>query len=128
MTGRPTKDVQDVPSSRMKLAIILMLLIILLPAMFVSLPVSKIILIITNIDSTDGVTVSGHVEGTSEGYFYFYLLPGDDYTLAYQVRPGTHDISIHYTYPNEGYYGNNLWDSSTVWPFQVDEVHINLVN
>jgi hypothetical protein len=128
MTGRSLKHVQDGPSSRMKLAIILMLLIILLPSMLVSLPLAKIVVIVTNTDTSNGVTVSGYVEGASDGYFYFNLIPGDDYTLTYHVRPGTHYISIHYTYPDEGYYGNSLGDSSTVWPFQVDEVRFNLVD
>ncbi len=128
MAGRSLKDVRDGPSSRMKMAIVLMLLIILLPVMFVSLPLSKIVVVFTNTDTSNGVSVSGHVTGANDGYFNFYLPPGDAHTITYQVAPGTHEISAYYMYPDQGYYGNNLRHTSTLWPFEVDEVHFNLVD
>lgn len=128
MTGRSLKGVQDGPSSRMKLAIILLLLIILLPATFTSLPVSKIVLVIRNADPSNAVSVNGYVSGVNDGYIYLNILPGDDITQTYRVTAGTYQINIHYTYPDEGYYGNTLWHTSTLWPFEVDEVHFNLVD
>jgi len=126
MSSKPKQGAEGV-SKRMTVVIIAMLAIILLPVTLVSLPLSKIVFTVTNMDGT-GVSVTITVYDASDGYFDFVLAPDEGTTVSCTVTAGTHDVYLRYWFSDDQYYGNSTWTSYSVSLFETEQVKFELYN
>ena len=129
MKGSKPKSAIDGTSRRMKVAIIAMLVLILLPSMMMSLPLSKIVITVSNMDARR--TASGYLDlhGAGGGFVDFDLLPGQELTISFQVGAGTHDVRLQYWYAENQssvVYGQQIQESYSLWPFETEAVKFNL--
>ncbi|MCJ7464514.1 MAG: hypothetical protein MUO81_07205 [Thermoplasmata archaeon] len=121
------KAVSDGISKKMLIVIIAMLAIILLPAILVSVPTSKIVITITNADTVYSVTGYLSVYGANYDINEILLMPGDERVLSYSLKAGTYDVHIYYSFQNESqYYGRSFSASVSLSMFETEEVQIDL--
>ncbi len=106
--------------------IIAMLVIILLPATMVSLPLSKMVITVSNAGAEKLVTVSIIVYGADDGYFDFILMPGDERAVTCPIKTGTYDVRIRYWFSGEENYDQRIWESYSVYPFETEKAKFNL--
>lgn len=126
MSSTP-KAVSDGISKKMLIVIIAMLAIILLPAILVSVPTSKIVITITNADTVYSVTGYLSVYGANYDINEILLMPGDERVLSYSLKAGTYDVHIYYSFQNESqYYGRSFSASVSLSMFETEEVQIDL--
>jgi uncharacterized protein (DUF2141 family) len=121
------KGVVDGVSRRVMLVIIAMLAIILLPATMVSLPLSKMVITVSNMEQR-GVSVLITVYDASDGYFDFFLSAEEEHTVSCTVTAGTHEIYLRYVFSDDQYYGNYVSRSYSVLPFETEYVVFDLYN
>lgn len=126
MDPKPKRGADGV-SRGVMLVIIALLVIILLPATMVSLPLSKIVVTVTNMDQR-GVTVYITVYDTSDGYFDFVLTAGEEHTISCVVAAGTHEVYLRYMFSDEMYYGHSSTTSYSVMPFETEHMAFDLYN
>jgi len=69
--GSKPKGVADGVSKKMLIVIIVMLAIILLPATMMSLPFSRVVFTVSNMDTRRSVSVTMTVCDANDGYFDF---------------------------------------------------------
>lgn len=126
--GSTPKAVSDGVSKKMLIVIIAMLAIILLPVTVVSVPLSKMVITITNTDTEDSVTGYLSVYGANYGSNEILLTPGDERVLSYSLNAGTYDVYIYYSFQNEQqYYGGRSFRASvSLSMFETEEVQIDL--
>lgn len=121
------KAVSDGVSKKMLIVIIAMLAIILLPAILVSVPTSKVVITITNADTVYSVTGYLSVYGANYDINEILLMPGDERVLSYSLKAGTYDVYIYYSFQNESqYYGRSFSASVSLSMFETEEVQIDL--
>jgi len=121
------KAVSDGISKKMLIVIIAMLAIILLPAILVSVPTSKVVITITNADTVYSVTGYLSVYGANYDINEILLMPGDERVLSYSLKAGTYDVHIYYSFQNESqYYGRSFSASVSLSMFETEEVQIDL--
>ena len=128
MSSRPKGAIDGVPT-RVMVAIIAMLVLILLPATLMSQPFSKIVITVSNTDAEKAVSVYLDVRGADDGYFSLLLAPGQEQTVTCPVRAGTHDVHLQYWYSGDHSslaYGQSIWESYSVWLFETEEVKFDL--
>jgi hypothetical protein len=131
LMGSQPKTVSDGASTKMLIVIIAMLAIILLPAIVVSVPFSKVVITITNADTEDSVTAHLSVYGTNYGNNEIFLMPGNERVLSYPLKAGTYDVYIYYLFQNvfqndSQYYGRSFSTSVSVSIFETEEVEVTL--
>ena len=126
--GSKPKAVPDGVSKKMLIVIIAMLAIILLPLIIVSVPLSKVVITITNRDTEDSVTGYLSVYGTNYINNDILLMPGDERVLSYSLKAGTYDVHIYYSFQNEQqYYGGRSFSTSvSLSMFETEEVQVDL--
>jgi hypothetical protein len=127
LMGSTPKAVSDGISKKMLIVIIAMLAIILLPAILVSVPTSKVVITITNADTVYSVTGYLSVYGANYDINEILLMPGDERVLSYSLKAGTYDVYIYYSFQNESqYYGRSFSASVSLSMFETEEVQIDL--
>ena len=125
--GSTPKAVSDGISKKMLIVIIAMLAIILLPAILVSVPTSKVVITITNADTVYSVTGYLSVYGANYDINEILLMPGDERVLSYSLKAGTYDVYIYYSFQNESqYYGRSFSASVGLSMFETEEIQIDL--
>jgi len=125
--GSQQKAVSDGVSKKMLIVIIAMLAIILLPAIVVSVPFSKVVITITNADTEYSVTGYLSVYGANYDINEILLMPGDERVLSYSLKAGTYDVYIYYSFQNESqYYGRSFSASVSLSMFETEDVQIDL--
>ena len=130
MYSRP-KAAADGVSKMMLIVIVAMLAIILFPAILVSVPFSKVVITITNVDTAHSVTGYLSIHAADYGTSIITLMPGDERVLSYPLKAGTYDISMYYTFQNtfqndSQYNGGTFMTTVSVLMFETEEVHIEL--
>jgi hypothetical protein len=127
LMGSQPKTVSDGVSKKMLIVIIAMLAIILFPAILVSVPFSKVVITITNVDTVYPVTGYLSLYAADYGTSIITLMPGDERVLSYPLKAGTYDISMYYTFQNDSQYnGGTFMTTVSVSMFETEEVHIEL--
>ena len=126
MGSRP-KPAADYVSKRMIAAIVVMLVVILVPAVLVSMPLSKVVVTLTNTDVASRVTVYLYVRGTADDLPDLQLSPRQEVVMSFDVRPGTHDMYVYYWFSDEDYYHRTILESFEVSIFETEEIEIELV-
>ncbi len=126
--GSQPKAVSDGVSKKMLIVIIAMLAIILLPVIMISVPLSKVVITITNTDTEDSVTSYLSIYGADYGSNEIILMPGDKRVLSYSLKAGTYDVYIYYSFQNgQQYYGGRSFSTSvSLSMFETEEVRIEL--
>jgi hypothetical protein len=128
LMGSNPKAISDGVSKKMLAVIIAMLAIILLPVTVVSVPLSKMVITITNTDTEDSVTGYLSVHGANYGSNEILLTPGDERVLSYSLKAGTYDVYIYYSFQTEQQYNGSRSFSASVSlsMFETEEVQIDL--
>jgi hypothetical protein len=127
LMGPQTKTSSDAVSKKMLIVISAMLAIILLPAIVVSVPTSKVVITIYNSDATYSVTCYLSVYGVNDGGHDFILMPEDERVLSYSVTAGRYDIYISFTFENDPPYSYRSFGTSvSVSIFETEQVPIDL--
>lgn len=125
--GSQPKAVSDGVSKKMLIVIIAMLAIILLPAILVSVPFSKVVITITNTDTEYSVTGHLSVYGAYYGSNEILLMPGEERVLSYSLKAGTYDVYLYYSFLNGSYfYDRSFRTPVSVSMFETEEVRIEL--
>ena len=114
-------------SKRMFVVLAAMLLVILLPTVLVSLPMSKIVVTFTNMEDTQ----AAHLRVTIRGVCYFPLNldPGESSESVRTVSMGTYEVYVRYWFDfgNQSYYceyGRTY--PCSVSMFETEEVELEL--
>lgn len=126
LMGSQPRATSDGVSRRMLVAIIAMLAIILLPAIVVSVPLSKVVITITNSETSYSATCYLSVYGTNYANSQIVLLPGDDIVLSYTVMAGTYQVYVYYSFLSEQYYGRSFSTIVSLSIFETEEVEVTL--
>ena len=108
-------------------AVAAMLLVILLPAVFVWVPFSELVVVLKNWDSTypvsgDFYSIRGDISYTS-----FTLNPREERTWSYPLCFGTYDLYVHHAYPNDEYSNGERLSLSLSF-FETERVEVVLTN
>ena len=90
-------------SKRMAVVMILMLLVIIVPVALVGLPMSKIVVTVTNMDSQSNVHVAVSVSDAPDGQNSFDLGPEESRTVSFTVAVGRYGVNVWYTYEGQWY-------------------------
>jgi len=114
-------------SKRMFVVLAAMLLVILLPTVLVSLPMSKIVVTFTNMEDTQ----AAHLRITIWGVCYFPLNldPGESSEVARTVSMGTYEVYVGYWFDfgNQSYYCEyDRSYSCSVSMFETEEMEFEL--
>ena len=126
MESRPKPAVVGV-SKKMIVVIVVMLVVILVPAVLVSMPLSKVVVTVMNMNTARYVTVYLDVGGAADGYYDLSVPPGEEREISCPVRSGTHDIYAFYWFSGEDYYHRTILESYEVSMFETEEIEIELV-
>ena len=112
----------------MLLVITVVLLFLLLPATVVGVPVSKIVITVTN--TNPGEVLWGGISARGAGYHdtSLNLYPGESQVISWTVNMGTYEITANYVlYDGTNFYQNyqNHW-TVKVSLFETETLTINL--
>jgi hypothetical protein len=121
------RDLKEVVSWKMIVAVAAMLLVILLPAVFVWAPFSELVVVIKNWDST--YPVSGDFYSIRGDIIYtpFTLNPTEERTWSYSLCFGMYDLYVHHAYPNDEY-SNGQRLSVSLSFFETERLEVVLTN
>ena len=124
MWSRP-KPPADGVSKRMVVVIVALLLVIIVPAAVLSLPLSKVVVTISNDDPVRAVEGHFSVFGVAS-YVEFTLQAGQEREWTYTLSSGNYEVYVSYIYPAMGSYYDYTWASFTVSFMGTEEVQIGL--
>ena len=114
-------------SKGMIAVIIAMLAIILVPAAVFSLPTSRLVVTVTNMDTEDAVTCRLNVYGGSYRSSEIFLVPGEEHVWSYSLKPGSYEVYMHYWFESEDYYWRSYSQTVNLSIFLTTEVKVGLV-
>lgn len=126
LTGSKPKAAADGVSKKMLIVIVAMLAIILLPAVISSMPLSKMVITITNADTEDRATCYLSVYGANLDNKEIVLMPGDEQVLSYSLKAGTYEVHVYYSFQDEQYYGRSFGTTVSMTMFETEHVDITL--
>lgn len=124
--GSQPKAISDGVSRRMLIAIIAMLAIILLPVIVASVPLSKVVITITNSDTDYSATCYLSVYGTNYANSQMVLEPGEEIVLSYTVMAGTYQVFVYYSFLSEQYYGRSFSTTVSLSILETEKVEVTL--
>ncbi len=126
LVGSQPKAISDGVSRRMLIAIIAMLAIILLPVIVASVPLSKVVVTITNSETDLSATCHLSVYGTNYANSEMVLEPGEEIGLSYTVMAGTYQVFVYYSFLSEQYYGRSFSTTVSLSIFETEKVEVTL--
>lgn len=112
-------------SKRMAVVIVMMLLVIMVPVALVGLPMSKIVVTVTNMDSQTNVHVVVSVSDAPDGQSSFDLGPEEPRTVSFTVAVGRHGVNVWYTYEGQ-WYARHEAESCGVSLLETEEAEFSL--
>lgn len=125
MTGPSRKGAHEGVSRGMKVVIAVMLLVVLLPTAMMSLPLAKIVVIVSNVN--DNLSVSGSVSMHGDYVGQFAIPPGNKREFSYFVSSGEHELRVYYHFEEINSISTSISRTCTVWPLGTEEITIQLM-
>lgn len=112
-------------SWKMIAVIVAMLLVIIVPAAVMTLPLSKVVITLTNLDTMRSVDGHLSVFGVAS-YVQFSLEAGEEREWTYTLSAGSYSVNVNYLYPGVDSYYDYTWRSFTVSFMGTEEVNVYL--
>ena len=126
LTGSGPKAPPGGVSKRMLVVIVLMLMVIVVPVAVIGLPMSKIVVTITNVDDQSYTYVYFRMWGVVDEFDTFFMDPEEVIVFEYRVAIGDYYISVSVDFYGENYTYQMVTRSGSVSLFETEQVTLTL--